>query len=287
MSHDNNETQQINRGRKWNGGDRINPTFADAEVYMIKCRITGEAYVGSTKYGIERIHSHKSNSGDTNAKVILDRNDYEVSVLEKYPCDDKYALTEREHHHICILRGAGVVVVNKFHPPIHPNKRADYYKEYHRQYHRERYEPSYGTILQNLMTTEEEKQEKKDAKREANIEYLREYRNTMTDEQRERQKQLVKEHYERVKDTEEYKERRKKWEDEHKEEMKEYNRVWAQNKRDNDPEFKRKEAEKALERYHRNKEAIVARRREKIECPDCGKELSRASLRLHKKAFHS
>ena len=68
--------------------------------------------------------------------------------------------------------------------------------------------------------------------------------------------------------------------------MKEYQREWMKNKRDADEEFRKKEAEEALARYNANKEAINARRREKVECPDCGLELARSSMSAHKKKFH-
>ena len=159
-------------------------------------------------------------------------------------------------------------------------------KQKAKEYHQENFEPSYGMVLHNLMTTPDELQEKEDAKRQKNIEYLKEYRENITEEQKEKMKQQKTDHYEKVKNTEEYKAQKQKWNEEHKEEIKDYQKNWMQNKRDTDEEYRKKEAEKALERYHKNKEAIDARRREKVKCPDCDKELSRASLREHKKRVH-
>lgn len=285
MNIDNNKTT-FGTGRIWNGGNRINPTYEDGEVYMIKCNETNEVYVGSTIWGYERFNKHMSNPSHTSANSILQRGNYHIQLLEKYPCETKYELTERENHYICVLRGAGINVINKFHPPIHPDKRKEYYKEYHRKYHQDHFEPSYGMVLHNLMTTDEEKQEKDEIKRQRNIEYLKVYRENATEEQKDKIKQQQKEHYERVKHTEEYKARKQQWNEEHKEEMIEYQKNWMKQKRDNDEEYRKNEAKKALERYYQKKDAINARRNEKIPCPDCGKEMSRGSLRLHKKKFH-
>lgn len=284
MNFENDET--LGGGRIWNGGDRINPTYEDGEIYMIRCCESSRIYVGSTIYGLERIHQHQNKPSKTTANIILEKNNYEIKLLEKYPCEDKYALAEREHHYISILRGAGLEVVNAYHPPIHPDKRAEYYKEYHKKYHQQHYECSYGMIMRDLFETEEEKKEKQEKERQDNIAYLTTYRANQSEEDKEKWKQYYHERYERIKTTEKYKEQKQKWMEENKEEMKEYQRNWVQTKRQNDEEFRQKEAQQALERYNSNKETINARRREKIQCPECQQELARSSMSAHKKKFH-
>jgi len=52
-------------------------------VYCIRCKITGETYYGSSILKMKtRMREHRSNGNDTFSRSIIERGDYEVSVLE-------------------------------------------------------------------------------------------------------------------------------------------------------------------------------------------------------------
>lgn len=101
----------------------------------------------------------------------------------------------------------------------------------------------------------------------------------------------------------------KRYRDDHKEEAKAYKKNWHENHKEeinsrrrheyqNNPEFReltikanneytalhREEAkERARNYYHKNKEKIMARYKERIQCPQCSKELSCGYLKKHLK----
>ncbi len=53
-------------------------------VYCIRCKITGETYYGSTTYSIQkRMYQHRFKTSRTSSRSIIERGDYEVSVIEE------------------------------------------------------------------------------------------------------------------------------------------------------------------------------------------------------------
>lgn len=85
--------------------------YQQGKIYKIVCNITGNIYVGSTckpKLS-QRLSQHRaSNKQYTNQKTtsyctsfqILDNGNYDIILLENYPCETKDELTARERFHI-------------------------------------------------------------------------------------------------------------------------------------------------------------------------------------------
>tara|TARA_R100000951_G_C2570146_1_gene158471 strand:+ start:142 stop:738 length:597 start_codon:yes stop_codon:yes gene_type:complete len=66
-------------------------------IYKISCNETNEVYIGST---IERMRNrmahHKGVYSRCSSKQIINRNNYKVEIIEKYKCECKSELRQRE-----------------------------------------------------------------------------------------------------------------------------------------------------------------------------------------------
>ena len=83
------------------------PDYSKGKIYHIYCNITGETYYGSTvntlakRIGQHRDEAKKENSKKNVAsKSIINRGDYDCSLIEKYECNNKQELHARERYWI-------------------------------------------------------------------------------------------------------------------------------------------------------------------------------------------
>ena len=86
------------------------PDYQKGKIYKIECNITGEVYIGSTCESTvaRRLTTHvdsykqwkkdKLNKAKTYSFDIIDRNDYQIYLIENYPCNNKDELRAREGH---------------------------------------------------------------------------------------------------------------------------------------------------------------------------------------------
>lgn len=119
-------------------------------VYTIRCKTTGEQYIGSTCKHVEyRLEQHRQKGNKTSSRTIIDRNNYELIILEAVICDSRFELLYRERHYIETESN----VVNKSRPIISDEDRKkavlDYehaHPEYFQKYrddHREHWQSAY------------------------------------------------------------------------------------------------------------------------------------------------
>jgi len=228
--------------------------YSKGIIYIIECNETGEIYVGSTVATLDRrMTKHRYdaiNTQSTSATQIIQRGNYEAICIEEYPCENQTELRKREEWHRVRIETA----INKYKCYVSPEEAREYKKNYMSKW----------------------KKDNDDHVREYNKAYLKEYRENRTEEQKEEIKEYQRNWfqqnkeviYERIK-------KRKEHDPEYKEQQQEYQKQWAKNKRDTDTEHRQREAEKALARYHTNKEAINKRRMEELECEQCGEKVKR------------
>jgi len=76
-------------------------------IYIIKCNITGEYYIGSTRNLAKRMKGHRCPSNRTGSKAIIERGDYNVEVLEEI--DEGVDLSYREQEYMESMRGDGML----------------------------------------------------------------------------------------------------------------------------------------------------------------------------------
>lgn len=76
------------------------PDYNKGKIYKIHCNITGEDYYGSTTQRLsQRINEHKKKPTISSA-IIMGRCNYDVSLIEEYPCNTKRELEERETYYV-------------------------------------------------------------------------------------------------------------------------------------------------------------------------------------------
>jgi len=80
------------------------PNYNNSKIYRIVCNITGENYYGSTTETLaQRMGSHRKatkRNKKTTANQIIDRGNYDIILVEEYPCDNKEQLHKRERYYI-------------------------------------------------------------------------------------------------------------------------------------------------------------------------------------------
>jgi len=86
------------------------PDYQQSKVYQIICLTTGQKYIGSTtqKTLALRLAGHnkaykqwkKGNSNFMTSFTIIEQDNYQIELLELYPCNSKDELNAREGHYI-------------------------------------------------------------------------------------------------------------------------------------------------------------------------------------------
>ena len=72
--------------------------YSQSKIYKIVCNETGKIYIGSCIIDLDkRLWNHKSQR-DCSATQILDRNNYEILLIENYPCKTNEELRWRERY---------------------------------------------------------------------------------------------------------------------------------------------------------------------------------------------
>ena len=108
--------------------------YQNGKIYKIVCNITNEIYVGSTTLSLsERLRQHTNHykcylnnkSHNYSSFVIIERGNYDIVLLENYPCETKEQLLMRERYYFDTLN-----CINKFRPIFTKNEYKDYNKQY-------------------------------------------------------------------------------------------------------------------------------------------------------------
>ena len=114
--------------------------YKQGKIYMIQCNITNKKYIGSTckKKINQRLIEHKSNYkkykevGYLNYSVfsVLENNNFDIYLLEEYPCETKEELLQKEREYI-----EENECVNKIMPIISSSERLETMKKYSKKYY--------------------------------------------------------------------------------------------------------------------------------------------------------
>jgi hypothetical protein len=230
------------------------PKYENAVVYKLCCKdasITDE-YIGSTCNKYKRKQEHKSCWNNENSKAynrlvyqFIRANggfhNFDLIVIEEYPCESKVQLEMKEREYIERLRPT----LNK----QIPTRTSQEYRETHREEIREYRE-----------THREEIKEYKKRYIDKNIEEIKEYQREYYEKHREsileQNKQYQEEHRESLS------EYHKQYRNENIEEIKEYNKQYIN-------ENKEKIREQRKQYYEENREYISAKQKQKNDC-ECG-----------------
>jgi len=78
--------------------------YSNGKIYKIVCRTTGQVYYGSTNTTLNRrLNNHKSDykcGRNLSSKLVLENNNFEIILVEDYPCDNRKELELREGFYI-------------------------------------------------------------------------------------------------------------------------------------------------------------------------------------------
>lgn len=145
--------------------------YENGKIYRIVCNVSGKQYIGSTTQSLsKRLSSHKGNFSmwkNNEYKYVksfdvLENGDFEIILIEDYPCKSKDELLRRERHFIesmeCVNKNIPTRTDNEYY---HDNK--ERYKQY-RQEKKEHYKKLKADYYQNYK--EEIKAKWNDAKYE-------------------------------------------------------------------------------------------------------------------------
>ena len=117
--------------------------FQNSKIYKIVDNTNGNIYVGSTTKTIEkRLKKHKKDyKSYLNGKYsfvtsfkILENDDYQIELIEDFPCDDKKQLFEREGYWIKNNNCVNKIIVGRTDKQYYEDNK-DKIKEYNKKYH--------------------------------------------------------------------------------------------------------------------------------------------------------
>lgn len=84
------------------------PNYQNGRIYRIQCNVTGEDYISSTTLPLcQRLAQHKqeyrqymkgTNKSYSLLHKVMEANDFEMLLLERYPCSSKEELHTRVHY---------------------------------------------------------------------------------------------------------------------------------------------------------------------------------------------
>ena len=78
--------------------------YQNGKIYELLCQSTGERYIGScTTTLAKRLYAHKKKSNVCASKQIIERGNYEMTLLEDFSCNRKDQLTARERFYYDLL----------------------------------------------------------------------------------------------------------------------------------------------------------------------------------------
>jgi hypothetical protein len=131
------------------------PDYSNGKIYKIVCNITGDIYIGSTCEPIlaRRLAGHvskyKSYLNGKSAYVtsfeIIEQGNYDIVLIELFPCDTKDQLHARESHYTqtiqCVnkIKNQGLIIkigktsYDKQYNVDHKDRKKEYFKQYNEQ----------------------------------------------------------------------------------------------------------------------------------------------------------
>ena len=118
--------------------------YQEGKIYKIVCNITGLVYIGSTckQYLSQRLQHHKTaynsylktNKHFTSSFKILENGNYDILLLESFPCNTKEELHARERHYIETVECVNLQIVGRTYKEWQDDNK-DKIKGYHKTYY--------------------------------------------------------------------------------------------------------------------------------------------------------
>ena len=168
------------------------PDYSKGMIYKIYCNITGETYYGSTCNTLaKRIGQHRTDAKENSKSLytsssIINRCDYDYSLIEKYKCNNKQELHARER---CWIENNECV--NK----VVPGRTQ---KEYYQDNKEELLEYQKNYKVKNIEKINQQKREHYQENKKELLEYQHNYREANIDKIKQFQHNYRKENKEKI-----------------------------------------------------------------------------------------
>ena len=260
--------------------------YNQGKIYKIVCNVTGLTYYGSTCEPIlsRRLAKHRSNYKDYLNKAthshymtsykILENENFDIILMENYPCHSNDELTSRERYYIEKNECVNKIIptrTNKEYKKYYYDNNKNYLMEKSKNYH----ESNRETILQknkenyekNKETIKQRNKDYRTKNKEKTVEWYKTSYNRNKEKINERNKKYAEKNEEKLK---EYK---KVYSKKNKNKMKEYYKNYVKNNKD-------KIIEKSKRYREKNKLIIQEKRKEKINCI-CGSCVTKGNIKKH------
>jgi hypothetical protein len=191
--------------------------YSKSKIYKIVCNITGLIYIGSTSQTLtRRIQDHKKNYKRylnekydfTSSFKIIENNNYDIILVEDFPCEKKYQLHARERYWI-----ENTECVNMFIPT-----------RTHKEWYQDNKEKNKENKKLYQKNYDDNNKEKHKQYREDNKEKIKENNKAYVLKNKEKIKEYQKEYHKAY--ALKYKEKRKEINEKNKEKIKEYQREY-------------------------------------------------------------
>ena len=117
--------------------------FSKSKIYKIVCNETNDIYIGSTTLTLEhRLSAHIRNK-DCSSRQIMDRGNYDMTLIEKFPCNSYLELRMREQFYMDTIPNINKIrahitadqtrIQTAIYQKEHKNKLVIYHKKYNKK----------------------------------------------------------------------------------------------------------------------------------------------------------
>jgi len=112
------------------------PNYSQSKIYTLVCWTTGKIYIGSTTQSLEqRLCDHRiSKRKDYSSKKIIKNNNFEIILIENFPCNSKKELEFREGLYIRNNPCVNIKIAGRTRKEYYQDNR-DKFLENRKQYH--------------------------------------------------------------------------------------------------------------------------------------------------------
>jgi hypothetical protein len=223
------------------------PDYTKSKIYKIVCNVTALIYIGSTTQTLsQRLQNHKktyrrylnTNLGYLSSFKIIANENYDIILVEEFPCQNKDQLHSRERYWIENTECVNIYIPTRTDKEYYEQNKEKLFEK--RKKYKENNKEKYNEIRKKLSKKyyDNNKEHKKEY-RENNKERAQQYR----EENREKMRKYIKEY------NLNNKERAKQYYENNKEKIKEQKKEYYKNNKE-----KRKEYDK--QKYLKNKEKL-------------------------------
>lgn len=110
--------------------------YHNGKIYKIITDNSDKIYIGSCCMDLrKRLYDHKQNKKKCSSDIIINLGNYDIILIEKYPCEDNEELRMREQYWIDYYKNNGFNIVNIRNSYLSHEDKKNHYKNYFKIYY--------------------------------------------------------------------------------------------------------------------------------------------------------